>query len=800
MMHRLGGYTILAAIGHGGMADVYLALKEGEERARKLLVVKQLRPNLAESEETVAMFMDEARLAMRLNHPNIVQTYEVGRDDEARFIAMEYMEGQPLHRVWRRFRSLRGFPLSAHLYILVEVLAALHYAHELRDYSGDHLGVVHRDVSPQNVFVTYEGQVKLMDFGIAKALDSSAVTKAGGLKGKLAYMSPEQARGDRSDRRADIFAVGLMLWEALVGHRLWTKTAESEILKSLENGELPDLEGSLPADTPAVLRAACLKALAIDREERFISAEEFMSTLEPVMLSLEPRMGRRYLSMLVESAFADERKSDEALIRERLRYLVLQRPELAAEFEITPTTSSGRQVPDAEVDTPTADLAPRAPSAPGTIVTAPPRRTSRGLIIGVLGVSSAIGVGAWALGRNATTSSAESADRRVAGDRPERGTPDSQRSNRTAETEPVPTTCPKKRKVVDLSGDIEGDATLRCDRTYLLRYNTFVRPGATLTIQAGTEIRGDGDTQGTLIVQPGARLLAEGSPELPIVFTSDRPPGERAPGDWGGVLILGNAPTNVRTLEGAPMKGRVEGLTVGGEFGGEDPRDDSGVLAYVRIEYAGAEIAPNNEINGLTLAGVGEGTRVHHVQVSHPADDCFEFFGGTVEPDHLICNDPGDDGLDYDFGYQGKQEFVVVIGGDSMDNAFEADNDPNGSLNEPRTTPQIHHASVCGHNAAGFGVLSRRAAQFTLSDSTLSGFSAATRQQDAHTSLALQGAVARGNRSGDTETGDVAVDGLCDAPPDKSSAPVPSTGADGSFAGAFRAPDDEWDAGWTKWD
>src|SRR5262245_17105669 len=214
-------YHPIAELGQGGMADVLLAMMQGAAGFRKLVVLKRLRPNLADDAELLAMFSDEARLAARLNHPNVVQTYEVGYDAGRHFIAMEWLDGQPLHRLLKAAWAYDALPLDVHLFILCEALRGLHYAHELQDFDGTRLEVVHRDVSPQNVFLTYEGQVKLVDFGVAKAHARSTDTQVGVVKGKVAYMAPEQALGCPVDRRADVFSVGVMLWEAVARRRLW---------------------------------------------------------------------------------------------------------------------------------------------------------------------------------------------------------------------------------------------------------------------------------------------------------------------------------------------------------------------------------------------------------------------------------------------------------------------------------------------------------------------------------------------------------------------------------------------------
>src|SRR5438105_4376679 len=175
-VRTLGRYRVIAKLGQGGMAKVFLTVVPGPAGVQKLLVVKELRPELAHDEDIRTMFLDEARLAARLNHPNVVQTYEVGVERGHYFIAMEYLEGQPLNRLWRRMAA-EHMPLEMQLKILADALNGLHYAHELVDFDGTPLHVVHRDISPHNVFVTYDGQVKVVDFGIAKAASSRGSTK-----------------------------------------------------------------------------------------------------------------------------------------------------------------------------------------------------------------------------------------------------------------------------------------------------------------------------------------------------------------------------------------------------------------------------------------------------------------------------------------------------------------------------------------------------------------------------------------------------------------------------------------------
>src|SRR3954465_408509 len=218
----IGRYEVLALLGQGGMARVFLATARAPGVAARLVVIKQIRPELASHQEFRSMFFDEVRIAARLNHPNIVHTYEIIEEDGQYSMVMEYLEGHSLSEALSRVG--RGqFPFEESLWILSQVLAGLHYGHELRDHDGSTLGVIHQDVSPSNVFITYEGEVKLLDFGVAKAQGALASSSGNhkGSRGKLGYAAPEQFMGGKIaiDARADVYAVGVMLWEALAGRR-----------------------------------------------------------------------------------------------------------------------------------------------------------------------------------------------------------------------------------------------------------------------------------------------------------------------------------------------------------------------------------------------------------------------------------------------------------------------------------------------------------------------------------------------------------------------------------------------------
>jgi len=278
-----------------------------------------------------------------------------------------------------------------------------------------------------------------------------------------------------------------------------------------------------------------------------------------------------------------------------------------------------------------------------------------------------------------------------------------------------------------LSGTISAPVTtLTSDKVWTLKGYVYVTDGAELKIQPGTTIVSDIVEKGALIIERGGRINAEGSVDRPIVFTSGKTAGERSPGDWGGVVILGRATTNrvtEPTIEGG----------IGRSYGGTDDGDNSGVLKYVRIEYAGIAAAPNSEINGLTLAGVGRGTTIEYVQTIYANDDAFEFFGGTVSPKYLYAYATADDDYDFDFGFRGtltniisKRDPQFVDSGDAG-NGIECDNDGSGTLSEPFTHPIIDGAILIGPNdpsalsnhnlAARF----RRSTHFTVRNSIFVG-------------------------------------------------------------------------------
>ena len=252
------------------------------------------------------------------------------------------------------------------------------------------------------------------------------------------------------------------------------------------------------------------------------------------------------------------------------------------------------------------------------------------------------------------------------------------------------TVCPTAPAPVVVSTNITQNTTWTRNNIYLIQGFVFVEAGATLTIESGTIIKGDKPTKGTLTIKQGGRISAVGTPTQPIVFTSNQPAGSRDRGDWGGVILAGRAPQNVPPAPGQPLPKIEGGLTPDTYFGGNDPLDNSGIMQYVRIEFPGVAYSLNNEINGLTLCGVGSGTTLDHIQVSYSGDDSYEWFGGTVNAKYLIALNGQDDEWDTDNGFSGKVQFGVALrnplfADQSGSNGFEADNDANGTNNQPLT-------------------------------------------------------------------------------------------------------------------
>ena len=341
--YDVGKHTLVAELARGGMGVVHLAVSRNSGGFDKLFAIKQLKPEYAQDENYVAMFLEEARLAAHLTHPNIVQTHEVGSSGQRHYIVMDYLDGRSLYDIVRHLSNRGGLPIGAHLLIIAEALIGLHYAHELRGFDDQPLRIVHRDFSPLNVFVTVDGQVKLIDFGIAKAADSSVNTRTGVLKGRLAYMAPEQAWGSEVDRRADNYAAGVMLWEAATGRRLWPGMSDLEILARLSREGAPRVRSVRP-DAPEALVAICERAMAQEVDDRYGTALDLLADLEAHIASRDDKMTMGEIGALVGREFAAELRLVNAAIAEALASVGSgSRPALMPRFGLT--ASSGSHAP-----------------------------------------------------------------------------------------------------------------------------------------------------------------------------------------------------------------------------------------------------------------------------------------------------------------------------------------------------------------------------------------------------------------------------------------------------------------------
>lgn len=305
-----GKYCLLERVSVGGMAEIFRAKPFNAPESQKHLALKRILPHLAEDDEFVQMFIDEAKLTVQLIHPNIVRTYELGRFHTSPYILMEFISGQDILELQRKLREERRImSVAMCCYIAKEIAAGLDYVHAKTDENGDPLNIIHRDISPQNVLVTYGGKVKIIDFGIAKGTFQETRTQVGVLKGKFGYMSPEQVRGDHIDHRSDLFSVGILLWEMLTNRRLFRGDNEFETLQMVRN---PDIappshkNGQIPPEVDRIVA----RALATDANERFQSGNELAAALDRFLASLNPPYGAENLSEWMAGMFSEPLESE----------------------------------------------------------------------------------------------------------------------------------------------------------------------------------------------------------------------------------------------------------------------------------------------------------------------------------------------------------------------------------------------------------------------------------------------------------------------------------------------------------
>ena len=373
-----GKYQLIKKLATGGMAEVWLARQRGIEGFAKNVVVKRILPHLAEDREFVEMFRNEALIAAKFNHPNIAQVYEFGEANGTYFIAMEYIHGEDLGRVLRKAFNAGGWiaqPLA--IRIVAAACEGLYYAHTRTDDAGRPLKVVHRDISPQNILISFDGSVKLVDFGIAKAADQASMTKSGAIKGKFAYMAPEQAAGKALDHRADIFAIGLVLYEMLTSERPLKREMELATLQAALECNIPP--PSQVADVPRELDTVVMRALAKAADDRYRDARQLQTALEEFLVSQRWVAGSVQISELMEVLFADrleeEKQSGNPEPRSEGESVTASpaAPEFSPEDERPSSRNSPRNEPRPSLTSAGKDVAWDAP--PGEMQS-PPRRTS----------------------------------------------------------------------------------------------------------------------------------------------------------------------------------------------------------------------------------------------------------------------------------------------------------------------------------------------------------------------------------------------------------------------------------------
>ncbi|HEV7556856.1 MAG TPA: serine/threonine-protein kinase, partial [Kofleriaceae bacterium] len=311
---RFGKYTLVAKLATGGMAEIFLARLQGAAGFEKLVCIKRILPHLAKDQQFVAMFLDEARIAARISHPQVCQVFELGELDGRYYIAMEYLEGVPLASFRRP--DLYWMPPDPRLVVgmAIQACEGLHHAHQIKGSDGASLEVVHRDVSPNNLFVTVDGVVKVLDFGIAKVQDASVRTTTGAVKGTYAYMAPEQLRGERLDRRTDVFAMGIVLWETLVQKHLFKRTTDFLTFQAITTDPIPDVCEIRP-DVPPAVGEAIARAMSRDRELRFPTARALGEALAAAVAPLGGPLPASAVSEELARAFPAQLHEQQKLIQ-----------------------------------------------------------------------------------------------------------------------------------------------------------------------------------------------------------------------------------------------------------------------------------------------------------------------------------------------------------------------------------------------------------------------------------------------------------------------------------------------------
>ncbi len=362
---RLGRYQLYYQVGGGGMAEVFLARDVGSGGLDRWVAIKRVLPHLASEEKALQMLVDEARMSARIAHPNVAQVIDIGDVEGAPFIVMEYLHGEPLSSVLRRIRKAEQQPnVDLMARVVANACEGAHAAHELRGPDGRRSELVHRDFSPQNLFITYDGAVKVVDFGIAKAKGRIVVTEVGTLKGKFAYMSPEQASGRDVDRRSDIFSLGIVLWEATTGRRLFEGDGDLEALRKVQEGDF-DRPSKKRPDYPPELEGIVMRALSKRREDRFPTARAMADAIEEFLVVRRAVTSPTRIAEVMHHLFADR-------IAQREQLLSAQAPpgEMPA-IELTSAETAST-------------VMEQLPSASAVHVDVPPRPTTVAAAVGLV--------------------------------------------------------------------------------------------------------------------------------------------------------------------------------------------------------------------------------------------------------------------------------------------------------------------------------------------------------------------------------------------------------------------------------
>jgi len=401
---RLGRYDVVERLATGGMAEIFLAIERSDHGLERTVVVKRILPHLAIHEKFVEMFLQEARIVARLNHPNIVQIYELGESDGSFYIAMEYVPGCSLRDLMRKAALHQvEFPTDVACSIMRAACAGAHAAHELKDPEGNPLGLVHRDISPHNLMVTAEGHVKLLDFGIAKATEvAESHTKTGALKGKVHYMSPEQCRQSDLDRRSDEFALGIVFWELLTARRLFKRESELMSMQAIVAGEIwpaTQFRDDLPDDVALVIE----RSLATERDDRYDTCDEMRRAIDDVARSNDLRLGQDAIATFVNDVMGDTLRKEQEAHQEAIEHTMtigmVDTQILDDDDEGDATVVEGRT--GAGFKKKNSETAPSMPSLPGLDARAlvdatPPRRSRAAQLVGVFVVFALLTLGGYA--------------------------------------------------------------------------------------------------------------------------------------------------------------------------------------------------------------------------------------------------------------------------------------------------------------------------------------------------------------------------------------------------------------------